>query len=35
MTFLTDPVGWWIEPFASNPFMTKALAAGLLAVLTT
>lgn len=35
MTFLTDPVGWWIEPFTSNPFMTKALAAGLLAVLTT
>ena len=35
MTFLTDPVGWWIEPFTSNPFMTKALAAGLLAMLTT
>ena len=35
MTFLTDPVGWWIEPFTSNTFMTKALAAGLLAVLTT
>lgn len=35
MTFLTDPVGWWIEPFISNSFMTKALLAGLLAVLTT
>ena len=35
MTFLTDPVGWWIEPFTSNAFMTKALAGGLLAVLTT
>ncbi len=35
MTFLTDPVGWWIEPFTSNPFMARALAAGLLAVLTT
>lgn len=35
MTFLTDPVGWWIEPFTSNTFMTNALAAGLLAVLTT
>ncbi len=35
MTFLTDPVGWWIEPFTSNTFMIKALASGLLAVLTT
>jgi len=35
MTFLTDPVGWWIEPFTSNAFMTKALAGGLLAVLAT
>lgn len=35
MTFLTDPIGWWIEPFTSNPFMGKALAAGLLAMVTT
>ena len=35
MTFVTDPIGWWIEPFTSNPFMGKALAAGLLAMATT
>ncbi len=35
MTFVSDPVGWWIEPFTSNSFMAKALAAGLLAMLTT
>ena len=35
MEFLTDPVAWWIEPFASNVFMQRALYAGLLAVLTT
>jgi ABC-type Mn2+/Zn2+ transport system permease subunit len=33
--FLTDPVSWWIEPFVDNPFMRRALAAGLLAVLAT
>jgi ABC-type Mn2+/Zn2+ transport system permease subunit len=32
---LTDPVAWWIEPFADNPFMRSALLAGLLAVLCT
>ena len=35
MEFLTDPVAWWIDPFASNVFMQRALYAGLLAVLTT
>lgn len=35
MEFLTDPWGWWVEPFTSNPFMTNALAAALLAVLCT
>lgn len=35
MTFLTDPYGWWVEPFATNPFMGKALGAGLLAMATT
>jgi ABC-type Mn2+/Zn2+ transport system permease subunit len=33
--FLTDPWSWWIEPFTENPFMQRALAAGLLAVLCT
>ncbi len=35
MSFLTDPWGWWIEPFTVNGFMRSALAAGLLAVLAT
>ena len=35
MGFLTDPIGWWIEPFTSNGFMQNALLAGLLAVLAT
>ncbi|MEQ8717401.1 MAG: metal ABC transporter permease [Acidimicrobiales bacterium] len=35
MDFLTDPVGWWIEPFVDKAFMQNALWAGLLAVLTT
>ena len=35
MEFLTDPVAWWFDPFASNPFMRNALYAGLLVVLTT
>ena len=35
MEFLTDPYGWWIEPFAANPFMRDALMGALLAVLTT
>jgi len=35
MQFLTDPIDWWIEPFASNGFMRSALFAGLLAVLAT
>ena len=35
MEFLTDPVTWWIDPFASNVFMQRALYASLLVVLTT
>ena len=35
MGFLTDPWGWWVEPFVDNGFMRTALAAGLLAVLAT
>ncbi len=35
MEFLTDPWSWWIEPFTANPFMRRALLAGLLAVLAT
>ena len=35
MEFLTDPWTWWIEPFIANPFMRRALLAGLLAVLAT
>jgi ABC-type Mn2+/Zn2+ transport system permease subunit len=33
--WLTDPVGWWIEPFTDNPFMRNALAAALLTVVCT
>jgi ABC-type Mn2+/Zn2+ transport system permease subunit len=32
---LTDPVGWWLDPFITNEFMRSALWAGLLAVLAT
>lgn len=35
MEFMTDPVAWWLDPFATNGFMQNALAAGLLAVLAT
>ncbi len=35
MELVTDPVGWWIEPFTNNPFMVDALLAGLLAVMAT
>ena len=35
MEILTDPLGWWVEPFVSNQFMRNALFAGVLAVLTT
>lgn len=35
MEFLTDPVGWWLDPFVDNGFMRDALWAGLLAVLAT
>jgi ABC-type Mn2+/Zn2+ transport system permease subunit len=35
MTWLTDPWGWWIEPFADNPFMQDALWAALLTVVCT
>ena len=35
MEIVTDPLGWWVEPFVSNQFMRHALLAGVLAVLTT
>ena len=35
MEFVTDPWNWWIEPFAANPFMRRALYAALLAALST
>lgn len=35
MTWLLDPVDWWISPFADNPFMRDALWAALLTVLCT
>jgi ABC-type Mn2+/Zn2+ transport system permease subunit len=35
VTFLTDPGGWWVEPFTANEFMRTALWAGLLVVLST
>ncbi len=35
MEVLTDPWGWWIEPFTANPFMRNALWAGLLVALCT
>lgn len=33
--FIANPVEWWVEPFLNNPFMRRALAAALLAVLST
>lgn len=33
--YLTDPWGWWVQPFVDNPFLQRALGAGLLAVLCT
>lgn len=35
MGWLTDPVGWWITPFADNPFLRDALWAALLTVICT
>lgn len=35
MEIVTDPLGWWVDPFVSNQFMRHALLAGVLAVLTT
>lgn len=35
MGWLTDPVDWWITPFADNPFLRDALWAALLAVTCT
>jgi ABC-type Mn2+/Zn2+ transport system permease subunit len=32
---LTDPWGWWVAPFADNPFMQRALWGGLLTAVTT
>ena len=35
MAPLTDPWGWWVEPFVDNPFMQDALLAGALVALCT
>lgn len=35
MDLVTDPWSWWIEPFTTNEFMLRALAAGVLAAVTT
>lgn len=35
MDVLTDPWGWWVEPFTDNPFMARALLAGVLVALCT
>ncbi|MBL6620280.1 MAG: metal ABC transporter permease [Ilumatobacteraceae bacterium] len=35
MTWLTDPIGWWIDPFVDNVFMREALLATVLAVACT
>jgi ABC-type Mn2+/Zn2+ transport system permease subunit len=35
MRFVTDPWDWWVAPFVDNPFMQRALWAGLLTALTT
>lgn len=35
MRWLTDPIDWWITPFADNPFLRDALWAALLTVLCT
>ena len=35
MSWLTDPWGWWVEPFVDNPFMRDALWAALLTVVCT
>ncbi|MCB0965801.1 MAG: metal ABC transporter permease [Ilumatobacter sp.] len=35
MTWLTDPVDWWITPFVDNPFLRDALWAALLTVVCT
>ena len=35
MSWLLDPVDWWIAPFADNPFLRDALYAALLTVLCT
>lgn len=35
MSWLTDPVDWWITPFTDNPFLRDALWAALLTVLCT
>jgi ABC-type Mn2+/Zn2+ transport system permease subunit len=32
---LTDPIGWWVEPFTDNPFLRDALWAALLSVVCT
>jgi len=32
---LTDPWGWWVQPFTDNPFMVRALLAGVLVAVCT
>jgi len=35
MRFVTDPWGWWLEPFLHSASMRDALLAGILTVVTT
>jgi len=35
MEFLTDPAGWWIDPFTSSESLRNELVAGLLVVMAT
>lgn len=35
MEFLTSPWEWWVSPFTENPFMARALLAGVLVALCT
>lgn len=35
MEVVTDPWAWWVEPFVENPFMQRALVAGLLVAVVT
>jgi ABC-type Mn2+/Zn2+ transport system permease subunit len=35
VSWLTDPIAWWVNPFTDNPFLRDALYAALLSVLCT